>query len=64
MFSLVIITFFAYVGWCEFKKTSFYKALRQSGLRIVHVFVEEIHNLKRVLVGNRRRTVGIEVSRR
>ena len=64
MFSLVIITFFAYVGWCEFQKTSFYKALRQSGLRIIHVFVEEIHNLKRVVVGNRRRTVGIEVSRR
>ena len=64
MFSLVIITFFAYVGWCEFQKTSFYKTLRQSGLRIIHVFVEEIHNLKRVLVGNRRRTVGIEVSRR
>lgn len=64
MFSLVIITFFAYVGWCEFQKTSFYKALRQSGLRIIHVFVEEIHNLKRVVVGNRRRTVGIEVNRR
>ena len=64
MLSLVIITFFAYVGWCEFQKTSFYKALCQSGLRIVHVFVEEIHNLKRVLIGNRRRTVGIEVSRR
>ena len=52
MFSLVIIAFFAYVAWCEFKKTAFYKALCTSLLRIVHVFVEEIHNLKRVLVSN------------
>ena len=64
MFSLVIITFFAYVGWCEFQNTSFSLAPCQSGLRIVHVFAEELHNLKRVPVGNRRRTVGIEVSRR
>lgn len=59
MFSLVIIAFFAYVAWCEFKKTDFFKALCQSGLRIVHVFVEEVHNLKRMLVSDGSGAVGI-----
>lgn len=33
MFSLVIIAFFTYVAWCEFKKTDFFKALCQSARR-------------------------------